>query len=67
MIVETIPPARPGGPLVTHVDVLDGLTSVMAIPGTVGSAIDVRASQGLTITGQSAGTVRPLRMVRSPQ
>ena len=45
MIVETIPPARPGGPLVTHVDVLDGLTSVMAIPGTVGSAIEIgRAS-----------------------
>src|SRR5262249_43905628 len=47
---------------VTHVDVLDGSVSVAALrAGTPAGAIDVVANQGITISGETAGPIRPLR------
>jgi TonB family protein len=60
--------AMPGN--ITHVDVLDGTISVAAnvdfrnpllYRGTPPSSIDLRAGQGITITGEVAGAIRAAR------
>jgi TonB family protein len=65
--VEAIP-AKPGDAgTVTHIDVPDGAVSVAAnvdfknpllYRGTPPSGIDLRAGQGITITGETAGAIR---------
>lgn len=65
MIVEMVPP-QAGGAVVTHVDVLDGVVSVTTTAGTPRSTIELRASQGVTITGDVAGPLRTLRMLSAP-
>jgi hypothetical protein len=64
LTVQVVPPMSAGGPLVTHVDVVDGSASVV-MPGPPASpAIALRASDGITITGQVVGPVRGLRTVQ---
>ena len=68
--VEAIRPGPPGEAAVTHVDVVDGSASVTAsydfknpllYRGTPPAAIELRAAQGITITGETAGPIRALR------
>lgn len=75
MRVETAPPMQPGGLAVTHVDVLEGSVSVatnvnfsnpLLYGGTPPSQIELRANQGLTITGEVPGAIRWLRAVSPP-
>jgi hypothetical protein len=64
MSVETVPAARAGEAIITHVDVLDGRVSVATGAGTPRPMIHLGANDGLTITGEAAGPVRALRAVR---
>jgi hypothetical protein len=73
--VETVSPAPQGRTAVTHIDVLDGSISVvinvdfgnqLLYRGTTPPPIDLGANQGLTITGEVAGAIRPLRTVSPP-
>jgi TonB family protein len=68
--VETVSPAPQGRTAVTHIDVLDGSISVvinvdfgnqLLYRGTTPVPIDLGANQGLTITGEVPGAIRPLR------
>jgi hypothetical protein len=68
--VETVSPAPQSRSSVTHIDVLDGnITVVINVDfgnqllyrGATPSPIDMGANQGLTITGEVPGAIRPLR------
>jgi TonB family protein len=67
MIVETLPPAEAGGAVVTHVDVVAGSVSIAIGAGTPKPAMTLQANQGLTITGEVAGPIRPLQALSVPQ
>ena len=66
--VATSSPRRASGAVVTELDVEDGSTDVVTFPGTSagqprapGPAIRLRAKQGVTITGDVTGPLRPVR------
>ena len=69
MTVETSPSGVAGGAVVTYVDVLAGTIDVIPYTVTPDAAPVARpamrlgAHEGVTITGGTAGPIRPLRMV----
>ena len=69
MTVETSPSGTAGGAVVTYVDVLAGTIDVIRYTVTPDAtpvpypAIRLGAHEGVTITGGTAGPIRPLRMV----
>jgi hypothetical protein len=67
MTVETLPPADAGGTVVTHVDVADGSVSIAIGAATPKPAMTLQANEGLTITGEVAGPIRPLQTISLPQ
>ena len=69
MTVETAPSGAPGSAVVTYVDVLAGTIDLIRYTVTPDAtpvarpAIRLGAHEGVTITGGTAGPIRPLRMV----
>ena len=66
--VETVSPTPRDGATVSHVDVLEGRVSLAidagsGTPRSTRADLVLRANQGLTITGDVAGRVRPVRAV----
>jgi len=73
--IETIAPAERGGAAVTHVDVLDGTVAVatnvdfknpLLYRGLPPAGVELRANQGVTITGEVPGAIRALRSSSTP-
>jgi hypothetical protein len=73
--VETASLTHQSRTAITHIDVLDGSISVainvdfgnqLLYRGATPAPIDLGANQGLTITGEVPGAIRPLRTVSPP-
>jgi TonB family protein len=57
------PPPTPGGLRVTDFDVVDGPVTVFITAGEARRVIPLNANEGVTITGEIPGPIRPLRTV----
>jgi ferric-dicitrate binding protein FerR (iron transport regulator) len=65
IVVEVFLPPQAGEPITTLVEVLSGAASVVIARGG-GPAIDLSSNQGVTITGDVAGPIRPRRTLSLP-
>jgi TonB family protein len=63
VIVEIVHPQRAGERVVTHVDVESGSVEVAPAANATSPPIQVSASQGITITGDTAESIRGLRIL----
>ena len=73
--IETIASAQRDGAAITHVDVLEGNVSVatnvdfknpLLYRGLPPAGVELRANQGVTITGEVPGAIRALRSPSTP-